>query len=494
MRRVSGYLCGAIAIAAIGFAVRAATGQVIAGFRIERVSDLAPPVDHASSPAVSGDGRHAAFVRSTHIFVRNRAGGTTTHVSMAAPNAPPFGANGASGNPMLSRDGRYIAFDSAATNLLSTTVNAGCVYIVDRDADTDGILDEPGAGRSILIASVSSTGQRPTQGSKSLEPSISSNGRFVAFRSGASNLVVGDTNGGPPSGTGGFDVFVHDRDIDRNGIFDETGVGQRHTARVNLNDAGVQTTTASNSVAPVLSDDARFVAFGSDATNLVANDTNGMWDVFLRDRCVSGSGAYDVVGNCSTTRINVGANVMQANRPAFRPSMSGDGRYIAFDSVADNLVAGDTNSVQDVFMYDRATQSLRRISVGMSGVESNGFSFGASVSRDGRFVAFHSGATNLVSGDTNAAGDVFVWDRQFAEAGLSAIRRVSLSAGGGQADSSAAVPRISDSGGTIVFQSIASDLVPTGWVGKRSIFVVDRLVMNPPLVAPIEAPELDLSP
>jgi Tol biopolymer transport system component len=152
------------------------------------------------------------------------------------------------------------------------------------------------------------------------------------------------------------------------------------------------------SEAPSISADGRSVAFVSLASNLVAGDTNGKADVFVHDLTTG-----------TTSRVSVRSNGNQANHPCLDPSITADGRYVAFRSGATNLVPGDTNGVKtDIFVHDRTTATTSRVSVRSNGNQANGYSFAPSLSADGRFVAFHSYATNLVSGDTNDMPDIFV--------------------------------------------------------------------------------------
>jgi Tol biopolymer transport system component len=206
-------------------------------------------------------------------------------------------------------------------------------------------------------------------------PSISVDGRFVAFDSYASNLVSGDTNGAP-------DVFVHDR---------QTGT----TERVSVNVAGTQGNNSSGDAS--ISADGRLVAFDSYASNLVSGDTNGTWDVFVRDR------------QAGTTKcMSVDSAGTQGNDSSLSGSISVDGRFVAFQSSASKLVSGDTNGASDVFVHDRQTGTTERVSVDSAGREGNLDSVYPAISADGRFVAFHGDASNLVPGDTNGSVDVFV--------------------------------------------------------------------------------------
>jgi Tol biopolymer transport system component len=192
--------------------------------------------------------------------------------------------------------------------------------------------------------------------------SISGDGRYVAFSA--------------------YEVFVHDR---------LTG----ETTRVSVASDG----TGGNSVSydPSISGDGRYVAFESWASNLVAGDANGWADVFVHDRLTG-----------ETTRVSVAADGTEGNGNSYNPSISGDGRYVAFDSSASSLVAEDTNATGDVFVHDRLTAETMRVSVAADGTEGTNLSQIPSISGDGRHVAFHSRASNLVAGDTNGQQDVFV--------------------------------------------------------------------------------------
>jgi Tol biopolymer transport system component len=227
----------------------------------------------------------------------------------------------------------------------------------------------------VQLVSVASDG---TQGnSHSVSPSISADGRYVAFSSLASNLVPGDTNGKQ-------DIFVHDR---------LTG----QTTRVSVASDGTQGNGDSDFAS--ISADGRYVAFSSLASNLVAGDTNGTWDVFVHDRLTG-----------QTTRVSVASDGTQGNEDSIGVEISADGRYVAFTSLASNLVAGDTNGTWDVFVHDRLTGQTTRVSVASDGTEGNGHSlYGLSISADGRYVAFASVASNLVSGDANGGiTDAFI--------------------------------------------------------------------------------------
>ncbi len=303
--------------------------------------------------------------------------------------------------------------------------------------DTNGVGDifvHDRQTRETERVSVSST--REEANGLSRWPAISGDGQFVAFYSEASNLVPGDTNG-----VG--DIFVHDR---------QTG----ETERVSVSSAGEE--ASGFSLRPTISGDGRLVAFDSFASNLVPDDTNGVPDIFVRDR-VSGV----------TTRVSVSSAGAQGNGPSFAPSISGDGRYVAFESDASNLVEGATNGRADVFVHDRVTGQTERVSVSFTGDEGQGHSRAPAISEDGRLVAFQSFAPNLVPDDRNRETDIFLRDRNTAE-----TTRVSVSSTGEEANRPSFAPSTSGDGRYVAFESGASNLVPETSSGT-DVFVYDRV-------------------
>jgi Tol biopolymer transport system component len=368
----------------------------------------------SNSPSISADGRYVAFESSANdlvagdtnplsdMFVHDLLGGATTLVSVDSAGAQdPIPSS--SSSPSLASNGRYVAFDSDAVLVATDTNGLTDIYVHDRDADEDGTYDEAGSISTVRV-SVRSDGTEADQASAA--PSISSDGRYVAFESFATNLVAAD-------GNLLFDVFVHDRDADGDGIFDEAG--ELSTVRVSVRSDGTEADQAS--AAPSISSDGRYVAFVSDATNLVANDTNTSTDVFVHDRDVDENGTFDEAGGVSTVRVSVDSVGAEGDNNSNFPSISADGRYVAFVSDATNLVAGDNNGSADVFVHDFQTGTTTRVSVDSAGVEDIGNSNNPSMSADGRSVTFESVADNLVVGDTNTAPDIFVDDLQVAAGG-----------------------------------------------------------------------------
>jgi Tol biopolymer transport system component len=167
-----------------------------------------------------------------------------------------------------------------------------------------------------------------------------------------------------------------------------------------------------------------------------------------------------------TNRVSVSSTGAQGDNFSFQQSISADGRFVAFHSLASNLVPGDTNFAGDIFVRDRATLTTRRISVSSTGAQGNTFSFDSSISASGRFVAFASNASNLVPGDTNGIGDVFVRDRT-----THATTRISVSSTGAQGNDSSFDPSISANGRFVAFRSSASNLVPGDTSGQSDVFV-----------------------
>ncbi len=366
------------------------------------------------------------------VFVRDRLNGTTELVSVDSDEAQ---GNGNSFEPSVSADGRFVAFSSFAPNLVrGDTNNTSDVFVRDRlNGTTERVsVDSDEAQASGASADGSQFGD-PSSG----DPSISADGRFIVFRSGATNLVPGDTNGA-------IDVFVRDR---RNGT----------TERVSV-DSGEAQANDGVSSQPSVSADGRFVAFASSATNLAPDesDTNDSTDVFVRDRQAG-----------TTERVSVDSGEAQADGASFDPSISADGRFVAFSSDATNLAPDDST---DVFVRDRRDGTTELVSVdsGEAG-DPDAFSFQPSISADGRFVAFASESSLFVPGDTNDSTDVFVRDRRDGT-----TERVNVGSDEDQANSSSFEPSISADGGSVAFRSGATNLVPGDTNNTDDVFVRDR--------------------
>jgi hypothetical protein len=231
------------------------------------------------------------------------------------------------------------------------------------------------------------------------------------------------------------------------------------TVRASVGTAGAEATGPSYLAA--ISADGLWVAFESDAANLVAGDTNGMRDVFLRD-----------LAGGTTLRVSVSSAGAQADGASTRAAVSGDGSRVAFQSDATNLVRGDTNGLTDVFLWERASGGIVRVSMDSNGAQGDSASTGASIAADGNTVLFQSSATNLVPGDTNGMADVFVHERV---SGLTL--RVSVGPAGVQGDNASALrgsSQISSDGRWVTFESFASNLVAGDTNGANDCFVHDR--------------------
>lgn len=350
-----------------------------------------------------------------------QAAGLTERVSV---NSAGQEGNGLSRFQSSSVDGRYVAFWSEATNLVPNDGNGQAdIFVRDRITQTT------------FRVNVDSSGQEAN--AISYTPLISANGRYVAFHSQASNLVPNDTNQWA-------DVFVHDL---------VTGA----TSRVSVDSSGAEAN--GDSFPASISADGRFIAFASEADNLVTGDTNKLADVFIHDRLTG-----------QTERVSVDSSGQQANKGTlYYGLVTDDGRYVAYFSESTNLVAGDTNNQMDVFVRDRQTGTTERVSVDSSGKEGNDASYIPAISSNGRYVAFTSAATNLVTGDANGRTDVFVHDRKTHK-----TSRVSVDSHGREGDFDSSYPGISADGRLVSFYSAATNLVPQDSNGKQDIFLRDR--------------------
>ena len=384
--------------------------------------------------AISADGRFVAWTSAAsnliagntnhqfNVFLRDRLMGSTEPISLDSAGTQGNARSGIFGIS-LSADGRLVVFASDASNLAPGDTNGvGDVFLRDRSTGTTERL------------SVSSSGAQAN--GESLYPAITPDGRFVSFTSLASNLVAGDTNNAG-------DIFVRDR---------LAGT----TERVSLATGGSEGNAISAS--SHISNDGRFVAFQSFASNLVPGDTNGVNDVFIRDRA-----------NGTTERVSVATNGAQGDNHSGFASLSGDGRYVAFQSYATTLVAGDTNGVADAFIRDRATGTTERVSVASTGAQGDEDCLYTAIPNDGRYVLFESSATNLVANDTNSLSDVFIHDRR-----LATTERMSVSSTGSQAAGMSHLGALSPDARYVVFSSSADNLVSGDTNASDDIFIHDR--------------------
>lgn len=343
-------------------------------------------------------------------------------------------ANAATITLAVSSDGRYIAFLSTATNLVPT----------DSDTVADVFVRDRTLGTTELI-SVSTAGVKQDVGNSSGRLVISPDGRYVLFLSNATNLVAGD-------GNGKADAFIRDRQLGTTEIVsigDDESIGNGNSAV--------------NGATLAMTPDGRYIVFQSVSTNLVAGDSNVKTDVFLRDRTLGTTEIVSLADDESLGNANTRTGV----------AISDDGRYIAFNSAASNLVAGDSNGNDDTFLRDRTLGTTERISVSDGEAEvASGIVTGStvSISSDGRYVTFVSDSDSLVTGDSGGIADVFVRDRT-----LGTTERVSVADDESQANAlSGAGVAISDSGRYVTFYSTATNLVPGDTNAHGDIFIRDR--------------------
>lgn len=330
--------------------------------------------------------------------------------------------NQASSEPSISKTGRYVAFNSAASNLVPDDTNGSLDCFV-RDINT----------KTVERVSVASGGSQ-TNG-RCFGPAISPDGRYVAFESNATNLD-GPSNGWPQ-------IYLHDRVANTT-----TLVSRRDGAPGNAGSAD-----------PAVSNGGKFVVYESDASNLVGIDTNNKKDVFVWDLATG-----------TTKKVSVRSNGVQGNNGSRDPAISAWGTYIVFDSLASNLVSNDKNGVRDVFMHNRVTGKTQIVSVNSAERRGNGPSGNASVSADGRWVAFESKASNMTTADRTKGLDVFVRDRKKGK-----TIQISLSSRGKQGTGWSGDPTISFTGRYIAFESAAPDLVSKDPNKKWDVFLRDRV-------------------
>ena len=303
----------------------------------------------------------------------------------------------------------------------------------------------------LVLASRSSSSLPGNEPSRS--PSISADGRFIAFVSTATNLVANDTNQCA-------DVFLRDLQAGTTVRVSET------TAHIGGN---------ADSSQPVISANGQFVAFTSLAKNLVAGDPNTFEDVFIYNRTTR---ALELAGARNAGGWPSGASSS--------PSISADGRYVAFQSNARNVAGTDNNAVNDVFLRDRTAKTTELISRTSSGSAGSSVSEAPSLSADARYVAFHSFAFNLVANDNNGNYDVFVRDRTAKTTTLA-----SATPGGSSANADSGLPRISADGRYVAFESFASDLVTGSATAVSQIYLrnlaarTNRRVTNFPDFQPL---------
>jgi len=387
------------------------------------------PTGHSNSPAISSDGRLIAFAseandlvpndsnQAADIFLYDRSNSQIARISRS--NAGVQG-NGASGAPAITADGALIAYSSEASNLVTGDTNdASDIFVFNMSTQRTSRASRTGANGQL--------------NGPSTQPSISSDGRFVVFSSSATNVVTSDSNSAP-------DIFMRDRQAATTSRLSTAGGAEANGP----------------SFDPSISADGRYVAYQSDATNLTDNDRNRDTDIYLLDR----QGATLFLADPAAKPI--------AGLEATASAVSRDGTKVAFDSTASSLVPHDTNGRRDVFVRDYSTGAVSRVSRPTGDGEGDFDSSEPSINKDGRFVAFMSSATNLVPGDTNVREDVFVRDRLNRT-----TVRANVSSTGEQSAWPTRLPRISGNGHHVVFYSRASNFYPGDDELTDDVFVRD---------------------
>jgi len=457
-------LCGTGILAGLlAFTERSARTQMTNPFPpVERVSNSfigGQPNGNSSGPVPSGDGRCVAFYTDAtnmlpsngdsngfnDVYVFDRDTQQTTRVSVGLNGQNPNGPSQAQRfRPSIDADCTCVAFSSDATNLVAN----------DTNGKTDVFVRNLAAATTEL-ASIG-LGGTPANGASSFT-SVPADCQQVAFHSVASNLVDGDTNKVS-------DVFVYNR---------ATGV----TTRVSVGPGGAQANGPS--ITPSFSADGRCVAFASAATNLLPSspDTNNTLDIYVE---------CDGVVTCRASVSSTGA---EANDMSFLPALNADGTIVAFKSNASNLVPGDTNQAADVFVHNCTTGETQRASVGDQGQQGNDIAIPPSISGDGRFVAFGSFASNLVLGEeTHGYSQVYVRDLVNQTTVLVSSSNLTGEPGNGSVPD--IPPSISGDGDWVAFASLASDLVLGDTQGyldsyiRANVTVVPTPTAGPPTPTP----------
>lgn len=376
---------------------------------------------------ISGNGRYVAYSSSAdelgvnggddQSFLYDTETGSVTQVTFDYSGGQP---NDPAMRPRINHDGSRVTFASYATDIVSDHVPGinganGQVYLWSKDTNQ--------------IVRVSETAAGTQADGRSISPDINADGNIIVFESAATNLVSGDTNGL-------HDIFVKNM---QDGSIE----------RVSLGTGGAEANGAS--INPVISGDGRVVAFSSDATNLVS-DTNNSTDVFVYDDYTQ-----------SVSRVSVSSSGTEANGDSWVVDVSANGRFVIFSSDASNLIAGDTEGYRDIFVHDRVNGTTVRASETAAGVGFAGASLSASISSDGRYVAFHSNSNS----DREVPGggsDVYRKDLETGDVQQWSIGLDDTSYG------SSSGARIADAGDRIAFISQTTNLVSGDTNGLYDVF------------------------
>ncbi len=412
------------------------------------------------SPSITSDGSHVAFYSSAQdlvakdgdhqfdVFVRDLVGQATTLVSTRDPNLPSLTGNGPSD---LGSVPSHLSQISSDGRYVTFTSGASNLVPGDNNNKTDVFVADQQTG-AVTLVSVNKAGTGSAN-APSQRPVLSADGRYVVFDSYATDLT-----GIPDNNNGGTDVF--ERDL-------QSGT----TTLVSINSSGTATGSGPSS-SPVVSPDGRFIAFSSNSPDLTTNSGSypyGSWDVFLRD-----------MANATTTLVSVAPDGSPGNAWSGNYHVTPDGRYVVFQSYSSNLVSGDTNNASDIFVRDLVNGTTTLVSVNSAGTgPGNGNSINPDITPDGRYVVFESNASNLVSGDTNGATDVFVRDLLTGKTTLVSVNQAGTASGNGTSQH----PSISANGRYVAFDSSASNLVSGDTNGATDVFVRDLVAGTTTLVS-----------
>lgn len=442
----------------VAFTVTDSTGQIATGsvlFAIHPKTDLVsidngtPPVPGgaaSSSPSISSTGRFVAFASSasnlipgvsgSQIYLHDRQTNQTTLVSIDNSGHPASGGGSVTNSPTISSDGRFVAFVSNAT--LVTGVVGWQIYLRDVQAGVTSLVSKNNSGNPATFNSITSS------------PSISSNGRFIVYESRAANLV-------PP--VFGHQIYLYDTQTSVLFPNGQTTLISKDNSSPPLPGNGV-------SSQPSISQDGCFVAFASSSTNLIA-PAPGNQQIYVRGP-LSGPG---ICGAAEQTRLISGDSntpPVPGNGGSGAPTISSNGRFVAFSSSSSNLTGDPDPGPGQIFIRDvqSSTTTLVSQATGVGVAVGNGASSASTISADGQFVAFTSSSSNLTGDPSSASFQIFL--RDTVGHGTSLVSKDNSSppvSGNGSSDE----PAVSANGRFVAFSSISTNLGAAGF--NQQIYV-----------------------
>jgi Tol biopolymer transport system component len=387
--------------------------------RVSVATDGSQGEGASDTPSISANGRYVAFTSAADNLVRGDTNGLAdVFVRDLRTGRTQRIAEGPATNPAISGDGRRVVFATTAALTVGDTNGLDDIYLYDRVTRGTERISRGHA-------------EAPPSYKLNYSPAISADGRFVAYTTSVPDAAPGDTNGRD-------DVIVHDRRTGRNELVQYRTDG---------------TPGDSDSLLPSFSADGRYVAFDTAAQLDPAHEATHARNVYVRDRATD-----------TTEQVSLPTRYVY-KMSSWAPSISGDGGVVAFSSNVTSLVPDDTNKASDVFVFDRTRKTTTRVSTAADGTQADGPSQGVRLSADGRRVAFVSGAANLVPGDTNGVADVFIKD---LETGV--VERVSVAADGTEANGATSTASLSRDG-RVAFAATATNLVPGDTNGVADVFL-----------------------